>query len=105
MQQQRVDIAAKGTAHEQRIEKLETAASHEREVCDAKLSSLRHELRNVAANFDGVLLAIKYARRPGRAPAARAAGALAGTRSVAAPALQQEADKLLSAAPNTPSVG
>jgi len=46
----------------------------EREVCDAKLEAadnkmavLRHELRNVEASFDGLLLALKYAP-PDRAP-------------------------------------
>lgn len=48
--------------------------AREREVCDAKLEAadnkmavLRHELRNVEASFDGLLLALKYAP-PDRAP-------------------------------------
>lgn len=44
-----------------RLEKVEADAAHEREICESRLSSLRHELRNVAANFDGLLLALKYA--------------------------------------------
>jgi len=44
-----------------RIERLEEAQEHERELCDAKLASLRHELRNVEGNFDALLLAIEVA--------------------------------------------
>ncbi|USI71606.1 hypothetical protein [Sphingomonas morindae] len=53
-----LDLVKRLTA---RIETLEQAQAHEREVCEARLSSVRHELRNVAANFDGLLLALKYA--------------------------------------------
>lgn len=44
-----------------RIERLEEAQAAERQLCDAKLSVLRHELRNVQGNFDALLLAIEVA--------------------------------------------
>lgn len=44
-----------------RIERLEEAQAAERQLCDAKLSVLRHELRNVEGNFDALLLAIEVA--------------------------------------------
>lgn len=44
-----------------RIERLEEAQEAERQLCDAKLSVLRHELRNVQGNFDALLLAIEIA--------------------------------------------
>jgi len=44
-----------------RIERLEEAQEAERQLCDAKLSVLRHELRNVQGNFDALLLAIEVA--------------------------------------------
>jgi hypothetical protein len=44
-----------------RIERLEDAQAAERQLCDAKLSVLRHELRNVQSNFDALLLAIEVA--------------------------------------------
>jgi len=44
-----------------RIERLEEAQAAERQLCDAKLSLLRHELRNVQGNFDALLLAIEVA--------------------------------------------
>jgi hypothetical protein len=44
-----------------RIERLEEAQAAERQLCDAKLSVLRHELRNVKGNFDALLLAIEIA--------------------------------------------
>jgi hypothetical protein len=44
-----------------RIERLEEAQAAERQLCDAKLSILRHELRNMQGNFDALLLAIEVA--------------------------------------------
>jgi len=44
-----------------RIERLEEAQVAERQLCDAKLSVLRHELKNVQGNFDALLLAIEVA--------------------------------------------
>jgi hypothetical protein len=44
-----------------RIERLEEAQEAERQLCDAKLSLLRHELKNVQGNFDALLLAIEVA--------------------------------------------
>ena len=44
-----------------RIERLEEAQDAERQLCDAKLSVLRRELRNVQGNFDALLLAIEIA--------------------------------------------
>ena len=44
-----------------RIDRLEEAQAAERQLCDAKLSVLRHELRNVQGNFDALLLAIEVA--------------------------------------------
>ena len=44
-----------------RIERLESAQVAERQLCDAKLSVLRHELKNVQGNFDALLLAIEVA--------------------------------------------
>lgn len=44
-----------------RIERLEGAQVAERQLCDAKLSVLRHELKNVQGNFDALLLAIEVA--------------------------------------------
>jgi len=44
-----------------RIERLETSSEAERELCDAKLALLRHELYNVQGNFDALLLAIEVA--------------------------------------------
>ncbi len=44
-----------------RIGRLEESQAAERELCDAKLSALRHELRNVQGNFDALLLAIEVA--------------------------------------------
>jgi hypothetical protein len=44
-----------------RIERLEEGQAAERQLCDAKLSVLRHELRNVQGNFDALLLAIEVA--------------------------------------------
>lgn len=44
-----------------RIDRLEEAQVAERQLCDAKLSVLRHELRNVQGNFDALLLAIEVA--------------------------------------------
>lgn len=44
-----------------RIERLEEAQAAERELCDAKLTVLRHELRHVQGNFDALLLAIEVA--------------------------------------------
>jgi hypothetical protein len=44
-----------------RIERLEEAQEAERQLCDAKLSVLRHELKNVQGNFDALLLAIEVA--------------------------------------------
>ena len=44
-----------------RIERLEDGQAAERQLCDAKLSVLRHELRNVEGNFDALLLAIEVA--------------------------------------------
>jgi hypothetical protein len=44
-----------------RIERLEEAQLAERQLCDAKLSVLRHELKNVQGNFDALLLAIEVA--------------------------------------------
>lgn len=44
-----------------RVEGLERDAEQERQSCDAKLSVLRHELRNVQNNFDALLLAIEVA--------------------------------------------
>ena len=44
-----------------RIERLEEAQAAERQLCDAKLSVLRHELNNVQGNFDALLLAIEVA--------------------------------------------
>lgn len=44
-----------------RIERLEENSAAERQLCDARLSVLRHELRNVQSNFDALLLAIEIA--------------------------------------------
>lgn len=44
-----------------RIERLEEAQEAERQLCDAKLTVLRHELKNVQGNFDALLLAIEVA--------------------------------------------
>lgn len=44
-----------------RIERLEESSATERQLCDAKLSALRHELKNVQGNFDALLLAIEVA--------------------------------------------
>ena len=44
-----------------RIDRLEDAQVAERQLCDAKLSVLRHELRNVQGNFDSLLLTIEIA--------------------------------------------
>lgn len=44
-----------------RIERLEESSAAERQLCDAKLSLLRHELKNVQSNFDALLLAIEVA--------------------------------------------
>lgn len=44
-----------------RIDRLEQSQAAERQLCDAKLSVLRHELRNVQGNFDALLLAIEVA--------------------------------------------
>lgn len=44
-----------------RIEKLEQAAAAERQLCDAKLSILQEQLKNVEGNFDSLLLAIEVA--------------------------------------------
>ena len=44
-----------------RVDSLERGAEQERQLCDAKLSVLRHELRNVQGNFDALLLAIEVA--------------------------------------------
>lgn len=44
-----------------RIERLEEAASTERQLCDAKLAVLRHELRNIEGSFDSLMLAIEVA--------------------------------------------
>lgn len=44
-----------------RIERLEETQAAERQLCDAKLSLLRHELKNVQGNFDALLLAIEVA--------------------------------------------
>jgi len=49
-----------------RIERLEESSAAERQLCDAKLSVLRHELKNVQGNFDALLLAIEW--RPKRPP-------------------------------------
>ena len=44
-----------------RIERLEESSAAERQLCDAKLSVVRHELKNVQSNFDALLLAIEIA--------------------------------------------
>jgi hypothetical protein len=44
-----------------RIERLEESSAAERQLCDARLSVLRHELNNVHGNFDALLLAIEVA--------------------------------------------
>jgi|SRR6187402_124559 len=44
-----------------RIERLEENQVAERALCDANLSVLRHELKNVQGNFDALLLAIEVA--------------------------------------------
>lgn len=44
-----------------RIERLEEAQIAERQLCDARLTVLRHELRNVQGNFEALLLAIEVA--------------------------------------------
>jgi len=44
-----------------RIERLEEGQAAERQLCDAKLALLRHELKNVQGNFDALLLAIEVA--------------------------------------------
>jgi hypothetical protein len=44
-----------------RIERLEESSAAERQLCDARLSALRHELKNVQGNFDALLLAIEVA--------------------------------------------
>ena len=44
-----------------RIERLEESSATERQLCDARLSMLRHELNNVQSNFDALLLAIEVA--------------------------------------------
>lgn len=44
-----------------RIDRLEEAQVAERQLCDAKLQVLRHQLVNVQGNFDALLLAIEVA--------------------------------------------
>lgn len=44
-----------------RIQRLEEGQAAERQLCDAKLAVLRHELKNVEGNFDALLLAIEVA--------------------------------------------
>lgn len=61
--QRQTDAVAMGLVEklQSRIERLEESQAAERELCDAKLSALRHELRNVQGNFDALLLAIEVA--------------------------------------------
>lgn len=74
VQQLRGEIAAVEQRAADRISAVETAASQERQLCDAKLdaadhklSVVRHELANVENAFDGLLLAIRFAP-PERVP-------------------------------------
>jgi len=57
-----------------RIERLEEAQAAERQLCDAKLSVLRHELKNVQGNFDALLLAIEVAPEKAAEVAAKVKG-------------------------------
>jgi hypothetical protein len=61
--QRQTDEVAMGLVEklQTRIERLEEAQAAERQLCDAKLTVLRHELRNVQGNFDALLLAIEVA--------------------------------------------
>ncbi|WP_420137719.1 hypothetical protein [Sphingomonas sp.] len=60
---QQTDEVAMGLVEklQARIERLEESSLAERALCDAKLSSLRHELKNVQGNFAALLLAIEVA--------------------------------------------
>ncbi|HWI85702.1 MAG TPA: hypothetical protein VNT42_05180 [Sphingomonas sp.] len=60
---QQTDAVAMGLVEklQARIERLEESSAAERALCDARLSALRHELRNVQGNFDALLLAIEIA--------------------------------------------
>jgi hypothetical protein len=62
-QRRQTDEVAMGLVEklQARIERLEESSAAERQLCDAKLSALRHELRNVQGNFDALLLAIEVA--------------------------------------------
>jgi len=61
--QRQTDEVAMGLVEklQTRIDRLEEGQAAERELCDTKLSVLRHELRNVQGNFDALLLAIEVA--------------------------------------------
>ena len=60
---QQTDEVAMGLVEklQARIERLEESSLAERAMCDAKLSALRHELKNVQGNFVALLLAIEVA--------------------------------------------
>lgn len=60
-----IELRARITEVEQnaakRIDDVEKSSSQERELCDAKLSGLQHQLNTVTNSFDSLMLAIEIA--------------------------------------------